>query len=137
MEQIYALFLQTLRASLRNEPLAAQIQPHQLEAILELAQEHHVLPMIYETLHAHPVTALADPTLIEKVRRSTIHTVMGQAVKTVDFLKLSEHLRQHGVRPLVVKGIICRHLYPVGLILAPGHRGSISLLGIAIGIQPA
>ncbi len=119
MNRTYGLFLQAVRSALRNEPLAAKLTPDELGTLLDLAQEHHVLPMIYETIHTHPAVAAADPALIEQVRRFTIHSVMGQAVKTVDFLKLSEHLRQNGVRALVVKGIVCRSLYPM-----PDHRNS-------------
>ena len=35
-----------------------------------------------------------------------------QAMQTNQFLRLYEHLRNAGVTPLVVKGIVCRSLYP-------------------------
>ncbi len=121
MEPIYEVFLQAVAASLRNEPLDSAIAvdgPLLLE-VLDLAHDHHVLPMLFETVYNHPAMATVDPTIVENIRRMTIHMVMGQAVKTVDFLKLSEHLRANGLQPLVVKGIICRNLYP-----KPDHRCS-------------
>lgn len=113
------LFLEVLRAALRNEPLKSKIEPELLDPLLQLAQQHHVLPMVYEVLYASGVTPAIDPVVAEQLRRINIHSVMGQAVKTVDFLKLSQHLRAEGIRALVVKGIVCRSLYPM-----PDHRGS-------------
>ena len=121
MEPRFELFLQAVGAAVRNEPLSAALDPDSslMLDMLELAQEHHVLPMIFEAVHNHPAIAAIDPSIIENIRRTTIRSVMGQAVKTVDFLKLSEHLRQNGIRALVVKGIVCRDLYP-----KPDHRCS-------------
>lgn len=121
MEPKYELFLQAVKAAVRNEPLSADWTPdgELLLDVLDLAQDHHILPMVFEAVHNHPTVATIDPSITENIRRMTIHSVMGQAVKTVDFLKLSQHLRQNGIRPLVVKGIICRNLYPM-----PDHRCS-------------
>lgn len=119
MEKIELLFLKAVKAALRNAPLKAELQPEQLQQIFALAQQHHVLPMVYEALHAGGLTESVDPVLGEQLRRITIHTVMGQAVKTVDFLKLSQQLREEGLRVAVVKGVVCRSLYPM-----PDHRSS-------------
>lgn len=35
-----------------------------------------------------------------------------QTMRTNEFLELNKKLHAAGVRPLVVKGIICRNLYP-------------------------
>jgi len=119
VERIELLFLEAVRGALCNEPMKSKVDPGQLEQLLAMAQQHHVLPMIYEVFHAGGLTAEVNPALAEQVRRASIHAVMGQAVKTVDFLKLSRHLRDEGVRVAVVKGIVCRDLYPM-----PDHRGS-------------
>lgn len=119
LEKLDLLFLEAVRCSLKGQPLTFQAEPRELEQLLELAQQHHILPMIYEVYHASGLTGKITPVLSEQLRRATIHTVMGQAVKTVDFLKLSQHLKQEGVQALVVKGIVCRSLYPM-----PDHRGS-------------
>lgn len=119
MDSLDLLFLEAVRCSLNGQPLKTQVEAGQLEQLLELAQLHHVLPMIYEVVHASGLTASLDPVLSEQIRRATIHSVMGQAVKTVDFLRLSRHLEQEGICAPVVKGIVCRSLYPM-----PDHRGS-------------
>ncbi|MBE6923734.1 MAG: hypothetical protein E7466_00640 [Ruminococcaceae bacterium] len=121
MEEKYELFLQAVGAALRNESLSHELQPsgELMLNMLDLAQDHHVLPMVFEAVHDHPSLQAVDPAITENIRRLTIHAVMGQAVKTVDFLRLSQHLRKNGVRALVVKGIVCRNLYP-----KPDHRCS-------------
>lgn len=121
MEETYRLFLQTVRCALQNRPLDPGIQADaaQMAQLLGLAQAHHVLPMVFEVLHGHPSFQNVDPAVVESIRGSTIHTVMAQAVKTVDLLKLIQHMRRKGVRLLVVKGLICRDLYP-----KPDHRYS-------------
>lgn len=121
MEEQYGLFLQAVRCALQNRSLDASVQAdaEQMKDLLEMAQVHHVLPMIFEVVHRHPAMQTVDSAVVEALRGATIHTVMAQAVKTVDFLRLSQHFRKKGLRPLVVKGIVCRELYP-----KPDHRYS-------------
>lgn len=121
MDKTYELFLKVVRCALRNRPLDPSIQASadQMSQVLGLAYSHHVLPMVFEVLHDHPSFQQVDPTVVESIRGSTIQTVMTQAVKTVDLLKLLQHMRKKGLRLLVVKGIICRELYP-----KPDHRYS-------------
>lgn len=121
MERVHQLFLETLKASLRDEVVCwgDDVDARELQQILELAMEHHVLPMIFESVYTCPAAARVDPGLFSACRHSTVQAVMTQAVKTEEFLELYSHLRSRGITPLVVKGIICRHLYP-----KPDHRFS-------------
>ena len=121
MEKKYQLFLHAVRCALLNQPLDPDMEAdgHQMAAVLALAQEHHVLPMIFETVHDHPALQAMDQSVVDAIRGATIHTVMTQAVKTVDLLRLTQQFRQKCLRPLVVKGIVCRNLYP-----KPDHRYS-------------
>lgn len=114
MERRFELFLEAMRAALKDEPVrwGEEVTAQELQQILELAQEHHVLPMIFESVYACPAAAQVEPALFASCRRGTIQTVMTQAVKTEEFLELYRHLRHSGITPLVVKGIICRELYP-------------------------
>ena len=121
MEEQYGLFLQVVRCAMKNRTLDenVKVDAEQMKNLLELAQVHHILPMVFEAVHKHPAMETVDAEVVEALRRATIHTVMAQAVKTVDFLRLSQHFRKQGLRPLVVKGIVCRELYP-----KPDHRYS-------------
>ena len=85
------------------------------------AQEHKIFPMIMERI-SRTSLFIGDETIITKYRyfltraESEIQT---QAQRTADFLLLYEYLLGRGIRPLVVKGIVCRNLYP-----EPEHRPS-------------
>ena len=119
MKKTEQYFLEALSASLRGEcvqwetPLEAQ----DWAALFKLAQAHHVLPMIYEAIYACPAAQRADAQLMLLSKRQTMQSVMMQAMKTGEFLSLMKHLKAAGVTPCVVKGVVCRSLYP-----SPDHR---------------
>ena len=119
MNEIEQLFLEALRESLRGgrvqweKPLSTQ----DWAALFGLAQEHQVLPMIFEAAYACPAAQSADARLMQMAKRQTMQSVMMQAMKTSEFLALMKHLRDAGLTPCVVKGIVCRELYP-----HPDHR---------------
>ena len=121
MNEINRLFLEALGVSLRGtrvqweKPLEAQ----DWAALFRLAQAHHVLPMIFEAVYTCPAARCADAQLMLLAKRQTMQSVMMQAMKTGDFLALMKHLQAAGVTPCVVKGIVCRSLYP-----NPDHRVS-------------
>ena len=114
MERIHKLFLEAMAAALKDQTVSwgAEVSADDLARIITLAQEHHVLPMIFEVIYTSKAASAMDPDFFQELRRITIHSVMGQAVKTEEFLELYSQLRSDGVKPLVVKGIICRNLYP-------------------------
>lgn len=121
MDRVHSLFLRALKAAIWDEKICweADVTPEELQALLEMATEHHVLPMIFEVVYTCPAAARVDPALFAACRHTTVQTVMGQAVKTEEFLDLYRYLRGQGLVPLVVKGIVCRSLYP-----KPDHRSS-------------
>lgn len=114
METIYRLFLEAMKAALQDRAVkwGDEVSPEQMNTLLDLANEHHVLPMIFEAVYACPAAAAMDGTLFMQAKRATVQSVMTQALKTEEFLELNQHLRQNSVTPLVVKGIVCRNLYP-------------------------
>lgn len=119
MDKVYECFLETIRASLRKEVLteALNLSPEQWRRLQELAIAHKVLPMMFEAVYQLPeFTALPE---FGTLKRTVFQQVMNQSVKTRDYLKLSKHLEESGITPLVVKGIVCRNLYP-----QPDHRPS-------------
>lgn len=121
MNRIHQLFLQAIRAALKNEQTdwASDISPEDWHRLFRLAQEHHLLPVFLEAVYRCPAIASADQALIASVRHSTRAVVMQQAIKTMEFQQLFRQLLEAGVTPMVVKGIVCRDLYPM-----PDHRFS-------------
>lgn len=121
MNTINQRFLESLRAALNNNKVGwtDEIPVSDWQALFQLAQIHNVLPMVYEAVYACPAAQRMDQQLFQPVKMQTIRQVMLQTMKTGEFLSLYGYLREHGVTPLVVKGLVCRGLYP-----QPDHRQS-------------
>lgn len=111
MESRY-VFLDILRSALAGKAYEPreQIPTEQWEQILNLAQAHQLLPMVVDACYRLP--GLAGTELLVSVRSNVRRQVFLQARKTGEFLLLYQKLREAGAHPLVVKGIICRDLYP-------------------------
>lgn len=98
-------FLQILSAALKGEqaalnpPLTAQ----DWQCLAQQAQRHKVLPLICQA---------ARDSVPVQFKAALRQQVAEQMLKTHTFLQLNRHLREAGLTPLVVKGIVCRELYP-------------------------
>ena len=112
MEKINEFFLAALKAALlgKTAQSEAALSREQWQQLLDLAQVHQVLPLIHDVVY--PALRQQHPELEAAVKRRVMHQVMVQTMKTEAFLELNRILREAGLRPLVVKGIVCRNLYP-------------------------
>lgn len=121
LEPTYTLFLEAADAALRNETVAwdGKVSPEDWEALFRLAGAHHMLPLFCEAVRLCPDLSLASPERLESARQMTRNSVLRQTVRTAEFLALYRRLLAAGLKPLVVKGLICRRLYP-----HPDHRAS-------------
>ena len=121
MDLIKKRFLEALGASLQGDRVNwdGEITQQEWAELFKLAHDHQVLPMIFEAVYSCPAAKHADPQMMLFFRRQTMRSVMLQAMKTSEFLAMMKHLRNADLTPCVVKGIICRNLYP-----NPDHRNS-------------
>ena len=112
MEKINEFFLAALKAALLGKTAQPEdtLSREQWQQLLDLAQVHQVLPLIHDAVY--PALRQQHPELEAAVKRRVMHQVMVQTMKTEAFLELNRILREAGLRPLVVKGIVCRNLYP-------------------------
>lgn len=107
------LFLEALRAGIRGQRVAWKERSMQeWSGVFALADMHHVLPLVYEAVAECRAAALADRVMFAKVREKSLRLMALQRTITEEFLELYAHLQQMGVKPLAVKGIVCRSLYP-------------------------
>lgn len=116
------LLLAALRAHLTGRPLEYETGPVSLEEwnrFFHFAMEHHVLPMVYEVTAALPAFRESAGPLAQEVRYHVLQNVVGQTQRTQMFLAVYQRLRAAGLKPIVVKGLLCRELYPM-----PDHRVS-------------
>ena len=114
MDQTNQYFLTALKAALQGvpAPIGEDLSPEQWEQLMAQARAHNVLPMIYEAVCRLPSLVRNHPALMAEAKQAAFHTIVAQTMKTGEFLALERVLLSAGIRPLVVKGIICRQLYP-------------------------
>lgn len=106
-------FLQILKAALSGEKAEPQnLSADEWKKLFEMAETHKVFPMFYEAVFHLPELKEMDAQMLGNLKRQVVRQVMIQTVKTDQFLSLNRHLQEAGIKPLVVKGIICRNLYP-------------------------
>lgn len=105
-------FLELLRCAMAGEPVRGvdALTEDQWRAIADLAAFHKVLPLVSDTVHHIPTAQAVFGDLKPGIRRQ----VVLQAQRTHAFLELNRRLRAAGIKALVVKGIVCRSIYPKG-----------------------
>ena len=82
--------------------------------LIHVANLHNILPLtIQQILRINAVSPGSIPTpdkyVIDAARMKVIH----QAQRTADLELLLNQLKKAGLRPVIMKGIVCRELYPV------------------------
>lgn len=112
MDKAETLLLEALRCALRNEPLEISEMPEQdiLRRLFRMSREQYVLPLVVQAFsESAAFRALpASGALLREARMLTLR----QARRTADFLLVLERLEALGLHPAVVKGAVCRALYP-------------------------
>ncbi len=109
------LFLEALKASLTNtivnwtEPISSETW----QSLFALSEAQKVLPLIFNAVSACPAAAAMPPEIFACLKARTKSLVLGQVQKTAEFLQLYSQFSATGIRPLVVKGAVCRELYPI------------------------
>lgn len=84
----------------------------QIQELYSLSQVHHVSPIVYEMIRGDQVLAKPElQPLQQHWKMDTVRQVMFQIQRTDGFLSLYRKFTESGLRPLVVKGIVCRNLY--------------------------
>ena len=108
------MFLPALKAALQNEKVSwsEELESQDWAELFRIATTHQVLPLIYEAVYDCPSARNMEPQVFMSAKQQTIRSVMLQTMKTNEFLGLFQHLQKAGVQALVVKGIVCRNLYP-------------------------
>lgn len=127
MNNIYDKFMRILKISM-NSGMAGKvseksdysdISPEEWGEIFQLAEKQKVMPVIFECVHRGLTPECREAVQFDRLKLQVRHKVLQQALRTEEFFRLNRYLYENGVRPLVVKGIICRSLYPY-----PDHRAS-------------
>lgn len=76
------------------------------DAVCRMADFHKILGIIVDTL-----VKKWNMPIDEFFRKKSLSVLLNQQIKTREFLRVYSILKENGVYPLVVKGIICRSMY--------------------------
>lgn len=110
MTQAQENFLNILRMALHHEQTEIQLPDGQWREILEISIKQHLLPVIAEAIPWTQEHFAENDILI--YRQYAIRQTTTEAGRTLDFHALYRSLRQKGLHPVVVKGVLCSRLYP-------------------------
>lgn len=107
------LFLEIIKGTLSGErcnllPISVQKLPR----LLGLAQAHKLLPVIVDAVH--DCDAVADWKDFEAYKLAARVQVVQQALQEQEFLAVYGRLKAVGICALVLKGCVCRSVWPNG-----------------------
>ena len=124
--------LALVRAGIQGEkPADPALDGSDWETVLELAERHKLLPLVLDAAFSLPSARAVlgkslppggkvSPEATDEGRSDwralVLSQVNRQVVQENEFLNLILALRERGLEPLVVKGAICRKLYPKPLL---------------------
>ena len=112
-------FLEALKASLQKKNIDwKDMSRNDWFALFRLAESQSVLPMIYQATYNCP-SAKEYADIMNSYFSIVSEQVAIQVMKTTEFLEVYQKLCNLGVKPLLVKGLICRNIYPL-----PDYRPS-------------
>lgn len=108
------IFLDILKSAMIQTAyeMTEELGSSQWEQIYAISQKQQLAPMIYQQIFSNKSFRESDKEFQQFWKMDTINQAGNQARKSVLFLILSDQMRANGLTPLVVKGIVCRNLYP-------------------------
>lgn len=111
--EIRELLIEALRAGIRGEKVNwEQLTIDDWQALLELAQRQHVMPLLVEAVYGCPAFLALPQVQQREFKMTAVHIGVAQTQNTARFLQLYKETTQAGINCLVMKGIACRQLYP-------------------------
>ncbi len=114
MDILNKKFLDILNTAIRGEAFEddGELSIDDWQKIMRLAEIHKVLPLIFEAVYRVPALQPQIAPFMVNLRQRVLRQVTLQTMKTSEFVMLNRKLQSAGIKPVVVKGIICRNIYP-------------------------
>ena len=108
------LLLAILRKAIRDKKatLAESLSKSELSALLDRAEEHKVLPLIFNAICHSPLLRNIDDQIVAHYQKKAIEEITRQIVQTNEFLVMLHDMQECNLDPVVTKGLVCRELYP-------------------------
>ena len=113
MERIEERFLDAYRCAVNSRSTAwEETNVPVWRQLFSIAGKHAVLPMIYEAVRENPAFLNLNEAYRSRMQDRATGITLSQAQSSARFLHLYQYLNKQGLYPIVMKGIICRNLYP-------------------------
>lgn len=109
MNQQVFNFLQLIRFFLKDIP--PRLRQPNWDEIYSLASLHNLVPVVYDAARELPEFSDAPVSLREKFRQTTIYQSSTQFLRTEMLFSVYDAFLENGLKPLLLKGLICRNLY--------------------------
>ena len=121
MNPLNKKFLTILKYALEGQKAEGcdDITIEEWKDLFKLAKIHNVLPIFFETVYDAKALKECDEPFVSIIKGTVMRNVTMQTITTSEFLALYNRLLSGGIKPLVVKGLVCRALYS-----KPDHRPS-------------
>ena len=114
MTQTQQLFLQGTEAALRGKHVDwPHMEQEQWQELVELAQGQHMLPMLVEAAYSSAAFRMLPEEVKWQARKQTRQQVFVQTQKDRTLHELLKAMKKAKVPVLVMKGAVCRNLYPL------------------------
>lgn len=115
------MLLEAISAAIGGAPVSwAEVSEEEWNALMTLSLQHKIQPLVLDAVHSCPAAALwkAKAGYVQIAKKQAV----SQTIKTTEFLALHQKLLDSGTKPLVLKGILCRDLYPNGELRQSGDE---------------
>lgn len=106
------VFLHIVKSFVQGSTYSLPGEFDDLEQLYEMAKMHQMTAAVYEKIRRDPCCSREEYALLMCAwKREAMKEVMLQIQRTEGFLAVYEKLCNAGLKPLVVKGLVCRNLY--------------------------
>lgn len=120
MDNNSGTFLLLLNSYLNKSSIDISSDDTDWDRVFSLAISHNLLPVIVEgTYRLQACRYAEEDNIFASIVQIAANQITDQAKRTYCFLEIYNYLVQKGIYPLVLKGLVCRSLYP-----DPDHRCS-------------
>lgn len=106
------MFLDIIRSSLTGETTNKAYSDIDTEQLMRLAEIHRILPLVCDCIYAKGLTENLEGKVIESYRFKAVKIATREIVKSHEFIDILNVFKESGLEPTVVKGIVCRNMYP-------------------------
>ncbi len=113
MNKYQKRLLEAVKAAVNEESLTKEeATSNDYEKLFELSEKQYILPLVFDIQNSNSGFKKVYKQEYKKTQKKALHQAIRQIVQTNDFLTILLHAQAQGLDPIVLKGIVCRDLYP-------------------------